>query len=328
MFQSNNLAVVLTLLSIFSSTNAAEFSIKQETSGDITVLIDGTLFTRYVTSDTVTNKCYLYPVIGPGEIPMTRAFPMEKIAGEKQDHPHHRSICFGLMSADGLNTWAEPLSYSKNGVLDAKKQATMGRQVHTKVITATASGNAATLVVESNNLTSTGDVYMRQTRTMQFFVADNGSRIIDFDITLEGVKDQITILDKKDSGFSIRVAHDMSVDAGKGGRIITSTGLTNKDAWGKRATWVDFNGPIKGKTMGIAMLNHPSSFRHPTPWHVRTYGLLTANPFALQEIAKEKESGDVVLKKDQVIHLKHRIILHEGDETAAHIAEAWTEYAK
>ena len=32
-------------------------------------------------------------------------------------------------------------------------------------------------------------------------------------------------------------------------------------------------GQVEGKVRGIAILNHPESFRHPTPWHVRTYGL-------------------------------------------------------
>ena len=60
----------------------------------------------------------------------------------------------------------------------------------------------------------------------------------------------------KDSGLSVRVAHSLCVDAGEGGRIINSTGDANGDAWGKRVSWVDYNGPVEGKTMGVAMLNH------------------------------------------------------------------------
>ena len=150
---------------------------------------------------------------------------------------------------------------------------------------------------------------------------------MDVEIVLSGVQDGITLVGKKDSGLSVRVAHSMCVDAKQGGRIINSNGDADGKAWGKRVPWVDFNGPVDGKTMGVAMLNHPDSFRHPTPWHVRSYGLFTANPFALKEVAGEKDNGDFELKSGRSIVLKHRLIFHEGDEQKAQIAQAWKAYS-
>ena len=150
---------------------------------------------------------------------------------------------------------------------------------------------------------------------------------MDLDIVFTGVKDSIKIVGKKDSGLTVRVAHSMCVDAGQGGRIVNSKGDLNKDAWGKRAPWVDFNGPVEGKKMGVAILNHPKSFRHPTPWHARSYGLFTANPFALKEVGGEKESGDFALAKGTMFNLRHRIIFHAGDEKEAGIADAWKAYS-
>jgi len=314
------------ILSTLSYVDAAEFSIEAEPSGDIAVSIDGELFTRYVTTDEVTNKCYFWPIIGPGGTKMTRAYPMENVEGEMHDHPHHRSVCFGLHDAGGFNTWHEQMTFTKDGKVDDKKLASTGRQVHTKVVKAEAEGNSATLVVECDNLTPDGDRYLHQTRTATFHVARDGSRIMDLEIVLTGVKESITVAGKKDSGLSVRVARTMCVDAGKGGRIVNSNGNTDEAAWGKRAPWVDFNGPVDGKIMGVAMLNHPKSFRHPTPWHVRTYGLFTANPFALKEVAGEEESGDFQLAKGHSITLRHRLIFHDGDEKKAKIAEAWQAY--
>ena len=332
MFKINRQLILATafvaVLSTHSIANASEFSIVKEESGDIAINIDGELFTRYVTSDETGNKCYFWPVIGPGGAQMTRAFPMKDVAGEKQDHPHHRSICFGLQDAGGFNTWHEPLTFTKNGKVDQKKLANNGRQVHTKVLKAEAEGNSATLVVECDNLTPDGGLYLREIRTMNFHVAKNGSRVMDIKIVLIGVKDNITVIGKKDSGLSVRVAHSMSVDANQGGRIINSNGDEDKAAWGKRVPWVDFNGPVEGKIMGVAILNHPDSFRYPTPWHVRTYGLFTANPFALKEVAKEEESGDFDLLKGESITLKHRLIFHAGNEKKAKIAQAWKKYSK
>jgi len=80
--------------------------------------------------------------------------------------------------------------------------------------------------------------------------------------------------------------------------------------------------------MDIAMFNHPESFRHPTPWHVRTYGSFTANPFALKEVGGEEDHGDYELAKGKSITLKHRLIFHVGDEETAKIADAWMAYVK
>ena len=76
------------------------------------------------------------------------------------------------------------------------------------------------------------------------------------------------------------------------------------------------------------MLNHPGSFRHPTPWHVRTYGLFTANPFGLSQLKVQEASGAMTLKKGGKITLRHRFIFHNGDEKSAKIADAFAEYAK
>lgn len=332
LFRSNVVAVFFLLLGCAFGpqivATAAEFSIHRELSGDVAIHIDGELFTRYVTSDKVTNKCYFWPIIGPNGEKMTRDYPMKDVEGEKKDHPHHRSVCFGMQNAGGFNTWHEAMTFTKNGKVDEKKLATCGFQKHTQILKEEASGNSATLVVRCDNVTATGEIYLRQKRTANFHVAENGSRVMDLEIVFTGVKDSLKIVGKKDSGLSVRVAHSMCVEAGQGGRIVNSEGHKDKDAWGKRVSWVDFNGPVNGKKMGVAVLNHPESFRYPNPWHVRNYGLFTANPFALKEVGGEDESGDFELAKGTSFTLKYRIIFHEGDEQQANIAKAWGDYTK
>ena len=288
------LAAAVGLLCSPAILPAAELKFVTEDSGDIAVLIDGNLFTRYVVSDEKTNKTYFWPLIGPTGKEVTRAYPMEDRKDEKQDHPHHRSLWFGLQEADGMNTWHESLTFGG----DPKKLKTTGTQVHTELVKAEANGNQATLVTTTEHRSPDGEVFLKDERTVEFTVREDGARVIDFELVLIGVKDSILIKGKKDSGFNLRVAHSMTVDAKKGGGILNSHGDKDKDTWGKRAAWVDFFGPVEGDVVGIAMLNHPESFRHPTPWHARTYGLFTANPFALKEVGGEKESGDFHLKKD------------------------------
>jgi hypothetical protein len=78
----------------------------------------------------------------------------------------------------------------------------------------------------------------------------------------------------------------------------------------------------------VAILNHPSSFRHPTGWHVRTYGLFTANPFASKQFDKNAPDAHFELKAGTGIKLHHRILFHKGDEKQAKVAEAFEAYAK
>ena len=73
-------------------------------------------------------------------------------------------------------------------------------------------------------------------------------------------------------------------------------------------------------------MNHPNSFRYPTFWHARTYGLLTANPFGTKEVGGEGD-GTITLKGDETIKLKHRFLFHKGDHKQANIQAAWEDYA-
>ena len=129
--------------------------------------------------------------------------------------------------------------------------------------------------------------------------------------------------------MGVRVAGTMKVDAKRGGRIVDSEGRTDADAWGKRAAWVDYHGPVDGQTVGVAILNHPGSFRFPTYWHVRTYVLFAANPFGLHDFERGKDiDGSHTLSAGDTMTLCYRILLHRGDEKSGKVAEAFAAYAR
>ena len=132
--------------------------------------------------------------------------------------------------------------------------------------------------------------------------------------------------DAKDAGLSIRVPYTMAVDSKQGGRLITSTGALDKEAWSKRAPWADYSGPVEGDVVGVAIFNHPTSFRYPTSWHARTYGLFTANCFG--SLDKADPNGPHTLKKGEKLVLRHRFFFHKGDEKAGNVAAAYERYAK
>jgi hypothetical protein len=75
-------------------------------------------------------------------------------------------------------------------------------------------------------------------------------------------------------------------------------------------------------------LNHPASFRFPTYWHSRTYGLFTANPFGLKSLNPKETDGAYTIEPNAPTKLYHRFIFHKGDEKAANIEAAWQAYSK
>ncbi len=124
--------------------------------------------------------------------------------------------------------------------------------------------------------------------------APKTARIIDFDFRIFASDGPVTFGDTKEGMFGIRVASSMDVTRKQGGRITNAEGLTDEKAWGKPSPWVDYVGPVKDKIVGIAIINHPLSFRYPTTWHVRTYGLFAANPFGWHDFGRP-ERGDYTI---------------------------------
>ena len=61
---------------------------------------------------------------------------------------------------------------------------------------------------------------------------------------------------------------------------------------GKASPRVDYVGPgSRGQTVGVAILNHPESFRYPTTWHVRDYGLFRRELVRLARRFRHEKEG-------------------------------------
>jgi hypothetical protein len=308
---------------------ATGFTAEKHDKG-VTVKYNGELVTEYVIND--SNKPYLWPVIGPTGKEMTRAYPMKKVDGEQTDHFHHRGIWFGHENTSGKDTWYEEGSITRDSKLKDQKLkdrlAQLADTKHREFRKVSGTKDKAVIVTVNDYIDSEGKKFMEDERMLTFTIGKDGARIIDYDIDFRPVGGPVTFGDNKDAGFNIRVPTWMAVDTKQGGKLINSEGITDKDAWSKKADWCDYSGTIDGQTVGIAMLDHPTSFRHPTVWHIRTYGLFTANPFASHSMDPKNPDVSFVLENGKTLKLRHRIILHKGDEKAADIAGEYDKYAK
>ena len=256
-------------------------------------------------------KPYYYPLIGATGRPITRAFPMTKVDGETIDHPHHRSMWFTHGSINGVDFWTEAPGHGT--IRETSRPVVYGGP------------EVGTIKTTDDWLGPDGKKVCEDERVLRIYVGQGPRRVIDFDVTLKASEGPLVFGDTKEGMFGLRVATSMDVAGKRGGKIVNAEGLVDQAAWGKASPWVDYSGPVDGQTVGIAILNHPDSFRYPTTWHVRDYGLFAANPFGWNDFGK-KESGRHTLPAGESIRFRYRVILHEGNAEAAKLPEAFESY--
>lgn len=316
-------------------------AVKKLGKDEVEVKADRKPFARFVYKEDEVRP-YLYPVIGPTGDPVTRDYPMKDTEIEKangrQDHHHHRSIwsAHGKITTPDLgervcNFWHEPKD---------KPIAECDRQV-VKRIRRVVSGPVFGLI-EAEILWIPGGMdepIFTERRTYTFF-AGHKTRIIDVSSRFEFENSDVTFGDDKEGGLlSLRTAVTMDEQGVKEpkqmrGQMTNSEGQVGHDeCWGKPARWCDYVGPVgqEGEVVGIAVMDHPENFRHPTRWHIRNYGLYTANPFGLSQFTQKEDKqleGTHTFKKGSEQEFNYRVLIHKGDTREARITEQWELYAK
>ncbi|MDB6027586.1 MAG: Transrane protein [Verrucomicrobiales bacterium] len=308
---------VVPLFLVLASSAVAKGGVKiSEDKDRLRVEIDGKLFTEYFFADVPRPFCY--PLIGPGDLPMTRDYPMQSPPGEEHDHIHHRSFWYAHGDVNGHDFWAE----TKTNPI-----------VHQKFL-AVKSGKKSGVIHSQNKwITGAGKWICSDERKLTFH-SDTNPKIIDFEIKLMASNGDVVFGDTKEGSLAIRVAESMRVAPGTDkkaprGHIVQSTGLTDTNTWGKAAEWCDYNGLVQGKQVGIAILDHPKNPRHPTWWHVRDYGLFAANPFGVHHFQnKPAGTGDLKIAAGKSVTFRYRVVLHEGDEKESGIAKLYEAYSK
>jgi len=322
MYRKSLLAIIALFCSLNSSIAQDTQELDQgrvliaEVDSGFEVTIDGELFTRYVITD--ETKPMLFPLLGPGQVPMTRSFPMEEVEGEANDHPHHKSVWLGHEVNDHVDFWANKGGVIKNVGLTILNQSN------------------DSLTVKTQWINSSDDSVVCHVLTTMQFDWDDSSRWIDFQHTFHATDGDLKFIDTKEGLFAIRSHPDLRLSPApkRGvkevfGKAINSEGDRDKELWGKSAKWVNYWGQVDGELVGFAIFDHPDNFRHPTHWHARDYGLVAANPFGLHHFTKaEKGTGEHTLPAGDSMKFQYRLLLHAGDHEAANIEERYEAFVK
>ncbi|MGI6082613.1 MAG: PmoA family protein [Limnochordia bacterium] len=285
----------------------------EDNDGAVRFLVGEELVTAYNYKD--YSRPYLYPLIGPFGHGVTRDFPMkDDTPEESHDHPHHRSVFTAFGDISGINNWA-----------DVGKMP-LGAMEHQE-FTALDSGPVLGRLEARNVWTGPGEgAMLDEVREIVLFATAPSYRLFEYRVSLTARKD-VVFNDTKEGGIlSVRVASSM--DARRGGRIENAQGGVNEtEAWGKPSPWCDYSGIVSGHEVGIALMDHPGNFRHPTPWHVRNYGLMTANCFGLSEFTKGKLNGTHEMTAGDKLEFTYRILVHAGDAKAGEVSRHYADFA-
>jgi Methane oxygenase PmoA len=294
----------------------------QRSEHQIEVKIDGKPFTTYY-FDPAIAKPYLMPLRTASGAVVTRGFPVgnDVSAGNPKDdsfEPHQRPLYFGHGNVDGLDFWGEE---AFNKYYTDHSQQAYGHLVLKNIEQASEQRIRAHFTLNSPHNRVIGE------ETQSFtFQGDAQTRLIDCEFVLIATAGPLDIGDTKEGTFAIRVAPELSAPLG---HMINSNGAQGEKAiWGKPANWVNYSGNISGMSVGIAVFDSPKSFRHPTTWHARAYGLFAANPFGIREFTRDQnKDGSWTIPEGKSILFRYRVLIHDGNFDVNRIRQAYEQYA-
>ena len=267
--------------------------------------INGETFTRY-NSSTDFVRPNAYPVYGPNGVEVTEY--------AETDHPHHRSVYVALGEVNGNDNWSEMEGHSfiRNQSVEVLDQGPIFARI--KAI--------------NDWEDPKGTKFMEDHTIITVYDMPEGGRLMDWDITLAATECGIHIGDTKEAG-TLSVRMNTPLHERNGGTMINAYGgLHEAENWGKPSPWVDYFGEIEGTKCGLAIFDSPFNLRHPTTWHVRSYGLFTANCWGYSYFTDDQSNrGDYMMPQGDSLNFVYRVHVHAGDNVEAKVGDRYFDFA-
>ncbi|HPA47385.1 MAG TPA: PmoA family protein [bacterium] len=316
---------ILRLIPATASGPEQRMQVRKAADYRIDVTAGDTLITSYCFQPD-SEKPYLYPVIGPKGTHLTRGFPMENLDFEKelkaQDHPHHRSFWVSYGDVNGGDFWMMGKDIQKTDeIAVAESGAVYGR-----------------ILAKNSWMKADGQRCVSEQREYLFYNTPEEARVIDSVVTFTATDGDALFGATKEGGIcSFRLNPKIDESHGNGVMRNSEGGQGAKECWAHRAAWCDYYGTLDGNVVGIAVFDHPTNLRYPTWWHIRDYGLYSANCFGLRDFFQlpikserdqpNKHVGDYLLPAGKSLTFNYRVVLHAGDTDQARIADRFAGYA-
>ena len=338
------IAVLFSSVLLFSQCSSKQMIVLQANDAEkkVDVLVDGKLFTSYIYPDNI-KKPVLWPLMSPAGNMLTRSYPMIKIEGDRNDHPHHIGIWLNYGDVNGLDFW------NNSEAIAPEKRDSYGTIYHRSVEKAE-SGKGTALLVSKSDWKSPDNITMLEEETSFIFIAQGNLRIIDRSTTLKAVIDEVDFTDNKEGLFGIRVAREMELPTEEPTRLLdshgiativekmdntlvkgdylSSEGIKGKEVWGTRGRWMKLSSEIKGEQVAIVIIDHPSNVGYPTYWHARDYGLFAANTLGQKVFSEGMNELNFSMKKGESVTFKYRLVVGGESLTEDQINKLADDYAK
>lgn len=226
------------------------------------------------------------------------------------DHPHHKGIWMSVDEVNDVKFWNE------DGLI---------RNQSVEIVEA--KGNPAVIKMVNHWIGPEGKPLLIETTTASIFA----NRLLTYDVTFTAAVEQVTFGDTKEGMFAIRLPNSMREFAG-GGPVTNSDGAAGtKDAWGRTANWVNYDGPVAGNIFGVTIMDHPDNPRK-SRYHVRDYGLFSINPFGPESYSKGRDDAEpaspLVLKQGESVRFRYGLWVHGPETDKSSIDKAYTQFVE
>ena len=234
------------------------------------------------------------------------------------DHRHHRAVWFAWKKINGLNYWEE----------DRRTGLSPGRSEITDVQVKTKNFSAQIEITLSYHPPDKPEI-MSEKRLIAISAPDKTGRYTLDWTSIFTATGEDAVLDRTPipgqpggaghggyAGLSIRMAKQT-----RGWTFLSSEGLKGMALHGKNAKWVDASGKTpSGKEAGVAILDHPSNMRHPSPWYLAV-GMPYYSPAVIF-------NEPFTLKKGRSFTLKYRVLVHPGPSDKQQLDRQWKAFSK
>lgn len=257
------------------------------------------------------TKPYFHPLALSGGSPLTELRP--------EDHPWHLGLWFSWKTLNGVNYWEE----------DRSTGLPAGRTTWSRVEVETRPDHSAAISLDLVYTPPTGDPVLTERRIIAVGApgADGELRVdweSRFTAGAEAVELAATQVDeaRKRGGYAgllWRASHGLT-----GWQAVDADGRAGLAAHGERSAALEFSGVRDGREVGVAMFDHPSNPRHPTPWFLR---INEAKPYGLSGPALVFHEP-IRIEAGQTLTLRYRIALHPGRWSAADLRTRSEAFAR
>lgn len=297
---------LLTVLILSSGALAADW--KLELQADRLLVRDGSQpVCEYRFDDSEIPRPYFCHVHAPGGVQVTRSHPPGP--HDLSDHAtFHPGIWVAFGDLSGADSWRLQGTVEHAGFIEEPRVSAESVNWTVENRYQHADGTPVCTEICRWSLDESGDSY-RLTLDSRF-TSDR----------------EFAFGDQEEMGLGVRLATALAENQEPGGSVLDSEGRTGAaGAWGRQADWCDYSGVVEGRAVGVTVMGHPLNFRR-SWWHVRDYGLLTANPFGRAAFTGGEQSR-IRVARGEHFRLRYRIVLHNSSPAAGYDpAAAFADY--